>query len=118
MYLETMSDEERAESLRIALEKRREKIAFNLANEHKYKLEYLDSGHWQALATKHKLRMPKYNEPASRKGIRKCLNKLKLELSVWVEHYGKLDDWLERNPTFTQYAANGHALELKEEYIK
>lgn len=113
MVFGVFTEEERAESLAKALKSRLEKAAFNKANEHKYKLEYLDSNHWAELATKWKIRMPVYNEAASEKGIRKYMRKVGVSNEVWCESYCSVKEWLGYNPTWTLYGAVGLVLELK-----
>jgi hypothetical protein len=89
------------------------RVAFNLANEHLYKMHYLDAGYWQTLALKYKIRMPIHNEPATEKGIRKYLKRTKVSNTTWTEHYGTVAEWVARNSRWTLYGAVGTMMELK-----
>jgi hypothetical protein len=93
---------------------RAEKAAFNKANEHLYKLDYMDSNHWQELASKHKIRMPVYNEPATAKGIRKYMRKVGIDNDTWKDHYTSVEYFVNNNPKWTLYGAVGLMLELRE----
>jgi len=85
------------------------------ANEHLYKLDYMDSAYWQDLATRYKLRMPSYNIPCTTKGMRKYLRKLDIDCRQWLEDCGlnKLQQFIDLNPKYTLYAFAGNALEYK-----
>ncbi len=113
MALMKFTPEQRRENLSKARFKRLEVIAQWEANEHLYKLDYLDGNHWADLATKYKIRMPNYNQPADVAGIRKYLRKTGVSGEEWSEAYGSVKDWIVRNPTWTLYAAVGTMLELK-----
>ncbi len=106
-----------SEELRVLAEKGRQaraaKVAIWEAEKHLLKLEYLDSGYWQVLASRHGVRMPSQIEPASVRGIRKFLKKAGVSNEEWVESYGTVRDWIGRNPAITLYAAVGQLLELK-----
>lgn len=93
---------------------RLDRAAFNKANEHLYKLEYLDSNHWQELASKHKVRMPTYNQPADAKGIRKMLRKTGISNETFKEHYTSVEYFLENNCKWTLAAVTGLLLEIRE----
>lgn len=113
-HLKKCTSEELATMQVKATQARKDKAAFNKANEHLYKLEYLDSGHWQELATKYKIRMPTYNEPATEKGIRKYLRKCGVSGDAFAESYGSVKDWIKNNPRWTLYGCTGTILELKD----
>lgn len=114
MTLVSMTQEERQIALQKAHESRAAKAAHNKANEHLYKLDYLDSNHWQELASKYKVRMPVHNEPASAKGIRKYLKRVGISNDVWKDHYTSVDYFLENNLKWTLYGAVGLMLEIRE----
>lgn len=109
-----MTQEERQANLAKARDSRVATSLEREANEHNYKLTYLDSSYWQDLATKYKVRMPSYNEPASVRGIRKYLKRCKVDNTTWTEAYGNVGDWVVRNPTWTLYGAIGTMLELRD----
>lgn len=114
MSFNELTPEQRAEALAKAQQARADKAAFNKANEHKYKLDYADANHWATLASKHKVRMPAYNEPCTRKGMRKMLGKVGVSNEVWKDHYTSIDYFIEHNPKWTLMAATGLMLEIKE----
>jgi hypothetical protein len=109
-----MPAEQRAEYLAAAHKKRADTAAFNKENEHLYKLDYLDMPHWSELASKYKVRMPTYNEPASAKGIRKAMKKCCIDNETFKAHYTGIDYFLENNAKWTMAAVTGLILELKE----
>lgn len=109
-----MTQQEREEALEKARLVRIATAEYNKANEHKYKLEYMDSNHWQELASKYKLRMPTYNEPASAKGIRKYMRKLGIENETFKEHYTSVEYFLSNNSKWTLYGVAGLLLEIRE----
>jgi hypothetical protein len=113
-FFGVMSPEQRAINLADAHKASVAKAAFNKENEHKYKLDYMDSKHWQELGSKYNIRMPTHNEPASIKIIKKYLRKAKVETTVWNETLCSMTEWLEYNPTWTAYAVAGLILEMKE----
>jgi hypothetical protein len=115
MTLASMTQEERQIALQKAHDSRVAKAAFNKANEHLYKLEYLDSNHWAELASKYKVRFPSYNEPATAKGIRKMMRKTGISNDVFKEHYTSVEYFLENNPKWTLLGVTGLLLELMEE---
>lgn len=114
MAFNEMTPEQRAEALAKAQQARAEQTAYNKANEHKYKLEYADSNHWAELASKHKVRMPVYNIPCSKKGMRKMLGKVGVPVDTFNEHYTSIGYFIENNPRWTLAAFTGLILELKE----
>lgn len=105
--------EQRAENIAKARQATLDKAAFNKANEHKYKLDYMDSNHWQELASKYKVRMPTYNIPADAKGIRKMLRKVGIDNETFKEHYTSVEYFLQNNPKWTLLAVTGLLLEIK-----
>ena len=113
-HLKRCTPEEMAEMRAKGVAAKAEKAAYNLANEHKYKLNYLDQNYWQELASKHKVRMPTYNIPADVKGIRKMLKKCGVSNDVWKEHYTSSEYFLENNPKWTLLAVTGLISEIKE----
>lgn len=112
--LADMTSEQRADALAKAQQAVRDKAAFNKANEHKYKLEYMDSNHWAELASKYKVRMPTYNIPADAKGIRKMMRKVNISNELFKEHYTSVEYFLQNNPKWTLLAVTGLLLEIKE----
>lgn len=114
MAFNEMTPEQRAEALAKAQQAVRDKAAFNKANEHKYKLEYLDSPRWADLGSKYKVRMPSYNEPCTSKGIRKYLKRVGISNETWKDHYTSVDYFIDNNPTWVLYAAVGLMLEIRE----
>ena len=111
-----MTPEQRAENIEKARLAQAEKAAFNKANEHLYKLEYMDSNYWAELASKYKIRMPTYNEPATAKGIRKYMRKTGISNDVFKEHYTSVEYFIENNPRWTLAALTGLLLEIRDEY--
>lgn len=109
-----MTPEQRAENIAKAQEARLATAAFNKANEHKYKMSYMDATLWQELASKRKLRMPVYNEPATARGIRKYMRKLDIDNDTFKEHFTSVDYFLDNNPTWTLWGVVGLLLEMKE----
>lgn len=106
--------EQRAENIAKAHAARIAKAAHNKANEHLLKLEYMDSNHWAALASKYGVRMPSYNEPCTPSGIRKYMKRVGINNDTWKEHYTSVDYFIENNPKWTLYAAAGLMLEMKD----
>jgi hypothetical protein len=115
MTIATLTPEERQIALQKAHEARVAKAAHNKANEHLYKLEYMDAPRWAELASKHKIRMPSYNQPADAKGIRKYMRRVGIDNETFKEHYTSVDYFLENNKRWVLYAVAGLLLELKEE---
>lgn len=109
-----MTAEQRAENIERARLARIATAEYNKANEHLYKLEYLDSNHWQELASKYKVRMPAYNEPASVKGIRKMMRKTGIDNDTFKEHYTSVEYFVKNNPKWTLAGVTGLLLEIKE----
>ena len=109
------SKEERDVALQQALAARLKMSEECKANEHLYKLSYMDSNYWQDLATTYKLRMPTYNVPCTVKGMRKYLRRLDIDCKQWLEYCGlnKLQQFIDLNPKYTLYAFAGNALEYK-----
>jgi hypothetical protein len=114
MTIATLTPEERQISLQKAHEARIAKAAHNKANEHLYKLEYMDAPRWAELASKHKIRMPAYNQPADAKGIRKYMRKINISNELFKEHYTSVDYFLENNKRWVLYAVAGLLLEIRE----
>lgn len=113
-HLKQLSAEEMAEMRAKGAAAKAEKAAFNKANEHKYKLDYLDQNYWQELGTKHKVRFPTYNIPADPKGIRRMMKKCGIDNETFKEHYTGIDYFLKNNPKWTLLAVTGLLLEIKE----
>lgn len=113
-HLVKKSAEELAEMRVKAAEARAARAAFNKANEHKYKLSYVDGPYWQELASKYRVRMPVSNVPASSKDITKYLKKCKVSADSFKESYGTIPHWLKHNPAWTLYGCVGTILELRE----
>lgn len=109
-----MTQQEREAALEAARIAQQEKAAFNKANEHKYKLTYMDQGYWDELRTKYKIRFPTYNEPACAKGIRKYMRKLGIDNDTFKDHYTSVEYFMTNNPTWTLMGVCGLLLELKE----
>lgn len=113
-HMRERTPEEIKAALELAHKASADKKAFNLANEHKYKLDYMDSNHWSELASKYKVRMPAYNEPCTPKGLRKYMKRTGVSNDVWKEHYTSIDYFIDNNPKFVLYAAVGLMLEIKD----
>lgn len=109
-----MTPEQRAENIAKAKAAYVFKAAFNKANEHLYKLEYLDMTHWQELASKYKIRFPAHNQPATASGIRKMLRKAGVSNDTFKEHYTSVEYFLENNSRWTLAGVLGLVLEIKE----
>jgi hypothetical protein len=114
MTIATLTPEERQIALQKSIESRAVKAAHNKANEHLYKLDYLDGNHWRELGSKHKVRMPSYNEPCTAKGVRKMMRKVGISNDTFKEHYTSVEYFIENNPKWTLWALAGLLLELKE----
>lgn len=110
-----MTPEQRAENIEKARLAQAEKAAFNKANEHLYKLDYMDSNHWAELGSKHKVRFPAHNEPCTAKGVRKMMRKTGISNDVFKEHYTSVEYFIENNKKWTLYGVTGLLLEIKEE---
>ena len=113
MSLLNQTPEQRADALAKA------KAARELlkANAHLYKQDFVDLPYWRTLATKHKITMPTYYQPADAKQGRKCLKKLG-KGSEWLsENMGLINagKFFEMNPTWPAYAFMGLCLEQVEE---
>jgi hypothetical protein len=106
--------EQRTENMEKARIARAEQAAQNKANEHLLKLEYMDSNHWQELASKYKVRMPPYNEPCTAKGMRKYMKRVGITNDQWKEHYTSMEYFMANNPRFTLLACAGLMLEMRE----
>lgn len=115
MTIATMTQEERLIALQKAHDSRVAKAAHNKANEHLYKLSYMDSNYWQELGSKYKVRMPTHNEPATAKGIRRMLKKVGISNDTFKEHYTGIDYFLENNAKWTLFGVTGLLLEMKQE---
>lgn len=117
MAFATLTPEQRAinlakskEAMRLAAERR-------AATKHLLKLDYMDMGHWQDLARKHGLaRMPSKEEAVTTSTLRTYLGRLNVPTEIWNDSYTGVGFFVEKNPTWTKYAAVGLILELKEEY--
>lgn len=109
-----MTPEQRAENIAKAQQAALDKTAFNKANEHLYKLSYMDSNYWQELGSKYKVRMPTHNEPATAKGIRRFLKKVGISNDTFKEHYTSVEYFLENNAKWTLFGVTGLLLEMKE----
>lgn len=114
-HLKQLSAEEMAVMRAKGAAAKAEKAAFNKSEEWKYKLEYLDSGHWSDLGTKYKVRFPSSNVPADVKGIRKMMRKTGIDNDTFKEHYTSVEYFVKNNPRWTLAAVTGLLLELKEE---
>lgn len=110
-----MSAEEREVRRQVAVQTRQANAEQRKANEHLLKLDYDDMNHWLTLASEYKIRMPVYNEPCSAKLIRKYLNKAKVPVETWNDHYTSMTYFVKHNPTWTAVATTGLILELKQE---
>ena len=111
-----LTQEERLARLEQAKIRRVEQSEQRKANEHLLKLDYADMNYWLDLASKHKIRMPFYNEPCSVKLIRKYLKKCNVPTPVWNDHYTSMEYFVKNNSDWTAVATTGLILELKEEY--
>ena len=114
MTIGNMTPEERQIALQKAHDSRIAKAAHNKANEHLYKLEYLDAPRWAELGSKHKVRFPAHNEPCTAKGVRKMMRKTGISNDVFKEHYTSVEYFMENNPKWTLAALTGLLLEIKE----
>lgn len=84
------------------------------ANKHLLKLSYMDETHWASLGSKYNIRMPRQDEKASVKTIRKYLKKAGIDYKEWNACYTSADYFVENNPTWTAYAVAGLVLEMKD----
>ena len=112
-YRDSLTQEQKSALLLSAQAARLAKAIDRDANAHLLKTEYLDSTHWTTLASKYKIRMPHQNEKASVKGIRKYLKKAGVDVQEWNDAYTSVGYFVEKNPTWTLYAAVGLILEMK-----
>lgn len=109
------TQEQREANLAAARAARIAQAAVRAANKHLLKLDYKDEGHWSELATKYKIkRMPSKEDAVTATILRKFLGKLDIAPAVFAEHYTSVAYFVKHNPTWTQYAAVGLLLELKE----
>lgn len=111
-YRDSLSQEDKENLLKQAQAARIAKAAERDANAHLLKTNYLDAANWVALASKYKVRMPHQNEKASVKGIRKYLKKAGVVVEEWNDAYTSAGYFVEKNPTWTLYAAVGLMLEI------
>jgi hypothetical protein len=109
-----MTYEERLANLEQARIKRADTTAFNEANKHLYKTEYLDAPHWRSLGTKHNVRMLSEIEPISAKIVRKAIRKTGITFDLFNDHNTSLNHFVANNPELTAFAVIGLCLELKE----
>lgn len=109
-----MTEVQRAESLEKARLARIATAEYNKANEHKYKLDYMDSNYWAELGSKYKVRFPASNAPADAKGIRKMMRKTGIDNDTFKEHYTSVEYFIRNNPRWTLAAVTGLLLEIKE----
>ena len=114
MTIGTMTQEERQIALQKAHESRVAKAAHNKANEHLYKLDYLDAPRWAELGSKYKVRFPAHNEPCTPKGVRKMMRRVGIDNDTFKAHYTSVEYFIENNPKWTLAALTGMLLELKE----
>lgn len=114
--LANKTPEEKLEQVKLAQEAMKAKAEQRKANEHLLKLDYADMNYWLDLASKHKIRMPYYNEPCSVRIIRKYLKKCNVPTPIWNDHYTSMDYFVKNNANWTAVATTGLILELKEEY--
>lgn len=111
-YRATLSQAEKDALLESARVGRMAKAAFRLANKHLLKQDYLDAHHWASLGSKYGVRMPSMDDAVSAKGLRKAIKKVGIDADVFNEHYTSVNYFVENNPRWTAYAAQGLLLEL------
>lgn len=113
-HLPNFTPEERAANLekaRISRQKAREERE---ANKHLLKLEYLDKGHWERLASHYSVRMPSNEEAVDIKTLRKYIKRVGISQDLWNDHYTSFKYFITNHPTWTKYAAVGLMLELRD----
>lgn len=113
-HMKERTPEERQAALVVAKAKQLEKAAHNKANEHLYKLDYLDAPRWAELGSKYKVRFPAHNEPCTPKGVRKMMRKVGIDNDTFKAHYTSVEYFIENNVKWTLAALTGLLLELKE----
>lgn len=108
--LKPMTAEERVNYRAKALETVRLKSLW--AEEH-LRQEYKDESHWRELASKYKVSMPRWYEPASEtKYVVRAFRKVGLNVTDYSEAIGTaLKDLAELNPDMPAWAMVGLALE-------
>jgi hypothetical protein len=119
MAITPLTPEQMALVRQKAYEARQRKLELKEATKHLLKTHYLDKPHWAELASKYVdriKRMPSTEEAVDVHTIRKYLKRCGIEVETWNEHYTNMKFFVEKNPTWTKYAAVGLILELKEEY--
>lgn len=117
-FFDSITSEQREEYLAKAREARAAKAAYKEATKHLLKQNYLDKGHWAALASEYGVRMPSNDEAVDVSCIRKYLKKCGIEVEVWNQHYTSMKYFVQNNPTWTKYAVAGLILEMKEDLEK
>ena len=114
-YHQSLTHDDRVALLVSARLAKEAKSAVREANKLILKMDYLDSSHWQSLATLYKIRMPMEGEAASINIIRKYLNRANVSSETFNEHYTSAKYFVTNNPLWTAYATAGIILELKEQ---
>lgn len=81
--------------------------------------DYADKPHWSSLASKYKITMPRWYEPATElKHIRKAMRKVGVEYKTYNESLGfQYKEVGELNPDMPAYASVGLFLEWVDENI-
>lgn len=112
-YRDSLTPEQKVEALQRAQEARKNNADKRKANEHLYKLTYLEENHWQSLAKDAKYKMPAYNQHCTTLEMRKILRKLKVDVHEWLQcsALSNLQQWIDLNPSYTAYAFAGNILE-------
>lgn len=80
--------------------------------------DFMDKPHWNMLASKYGVRLPRYYIPGSEyKYVKRTCNKLGFELSEYIETTGckTLKELVQINPTLPSYAIIGGVLEWWDE---
>lgn len=114
-YRASLTQDQKDAQLSLAKAGREAKRIERAANVHLLKTDYLDATHWAALGSKYNIRMPRQDEKASIKTIRKYLKRAGLTSDSWNEHYTSAEYFVENNPMFTAYAVAGLVLEMRDD---
>lgn len=82
--------------------------------------DYADKLHWSSLASKYKITLPRWYEPATElKHIRKAMRKVGIEYKVYNDSLGfQYKEIGESNSDMPAYASVGLFLEWVDEYVK
>lgn len=118
-FITNMTAEQRNEALAKSRIAREAAKAERKANEHLYKLSYMDEPYWQLLAQKYSVRMPVHNQPCTLTWMRKYLNRVGVVQSEWREACGlsSLQHFIDLNPRITLAGFVGNVLEYKHSLV-